>query len=219
MQAGQSPALKLSGDYRPMDLIEKATIIHYHRNRIDTFADGSVEALGWRGPASQTTRFEVLAQVGDLSGRSVLDVGCGYGDLKGFLDQRFSGITYIGIDQMPEFIAEAKERYKDCADTHFYQTDFTTLEFPSVDYVLASGALGYRCEDPGFYSGMVRKMYDAAKRALAFNMLDADRFPDHPLLIGHNLDEVVQQCQDLCPNVQVIQGYLDDDFTVFLRRD
>ena len=62
-------------------------------------------------------------------------------------------------------------------------------------------------------------MYDSAASALAFNMLDADRCPEHPLLRGHNLDEIVQRCQELCPNVQVIQGYLDDDFTVFMRRD
>lgn len=202
-----------------MDLIEKATIIHYHRNRIETFAAGTVEALGWRGPESQTKRFDVLAQVGDFSGRSVLDVGCGYGDLKGYLDRWFSDFTYIGIDQMPEFIAVAEDRYEGCAGTHFYQTDFTTIGFPSVDYVVASGALGYRSDNPEFYGGMINKMYQAATRALAFNMLDADRFPDHPLLTGHNLDGIVRKCQDLCPNVQVIQGYLDDDFTVFLRRE
>ncbi|MCH8296584.1 MAG: methyltransferase domain-containing protein [Chloroflexi bacterium] len=202
-----------------MDPIEKATIIHFHRSRIETFGGGTVEALGWRIPESQTKRFDVLAQVGDLSGRSVLDVGCGYGDLRNYLDQRFSDFVYIGIDQMPEFILEAEERHKDRADTHFFKTDFSTVKLPIVDYVLASGALAYRSDDPNFHSNMVQKMYESATRALAFNMLDEDRFPEHPLLTGHNLDEVVRQCQDLCPNVQVIQGYLEDDFTVFLRRD
>ena len=202
-----------------MDLIEKATIIHYHRSRIEVFGGGSTEALGWRRPESQTKRFDVLSQVGDLSGCSVLDIGCGYGDLKSYLDQRFSSFVYFGIDQMPEFIADAKERYKDSADTHFFQTDFSTVELPSVDYVLASGALGYRSDDPDFHMNAVRKLYESATQALAFNMLDADRFPEHPLLTGHNVDETVRQCQELCPNVQVIQGYLDDDFTVFLRRD
>jgi trans-aconitate methyltransferase len=36
-------------------------------------------------------------------------IGCGYGDLKQYLDQSFSDFTYIGIDQMPEFISEAKK--------------------------------------------------------------------------------------------------------------
>ena len=76
----------------------------------------------------------------------ILDVGCGYGDLKGYLDKRFSGFTYVGIDQMPEFINRAREQYKDRPDTYFFQTDFTVVDFPKVDYVMASGALGYRCD-------------------------------------------------------------------------
>ena len=202
-----------------MDPIEKATIIRFHRSRIEDFGGGTTGALGLRRPESQTKRFDVLAQVGDFSGRVVLDVGCGYGDLKEYLDQRFSGFLYFGIDQTPEFISEAKERYKNCANTHFFQADFSAVKLPSIDYVLASGALAYRSDDPDFHINIVRKMYDSAASALAFNMLDADRCPEHPLLRGHNLDEIVQRCQELCPNVQVIQGYLDDDFTVFMRRD
>lgn len=77
-----------------MNLIEKATVMHYHRHRIREFHPGSVEALGWRGPESQRRRFEVLLWLGDFTGSTVLDAGCGYGDLKGFLDQRCRGLTY-----------------------------------------------------------------------------------------------------------------------------
>ena len=202
-----------------MNLIEKATIIHYHRHRIDTFANGTVEALGWRGIESQIKRFEALSRVGDLNGCTLLDVGCGYGDLKGYLDQRFSDFTYIGIDQMPEFISEAKDRYKDRPDTHFLQTDFTVVELPNVDFVIASGALGYRCEDPEFYGNMIRKMYDSADQAFAFNMLDAERFPEHPLLVGHDRDKIIALCRTLSPRVTVARDYLEDDFAVFMFRE
>jgi trans-aconitate methyltransferase len=201
-----------------MNLIEKATIIHYHRHRIAAYGDGTVRALGWKSEESQVKRYEVLSTVGDLNGCSLLDVGCGYGDLKGYLDGRFSGFTYIGIDQMPEFIAEAKERYKDCSDTFFYQTDFTTVAFPRVDYVMASGVLSYRCNSPDFYTDMIQKMYEAATRAVAFNMLDADIFTEHPLLVGHDCAKVVAFCRSLSPRVKVVRGYLEDDFTVSIYR-
>ena len=201
-----------------MKLTEKATVIHYHRHRIGAHGKGTAEALGWRQKDSQVKRFEVISTVGDLAGCSLLDVGCGYGDLKGFLDQRFSGLTYIGIDQMPEFITSAKERHKDCADTFFYQTDFTTVAFPQVDYVIASGALSYRCDNPDFYQDMIRKMYSASTRALSFNMLDADQLPAHPLLVGHDSEKIVSFCQELSPCVKVVKGYIEDDFTVFVYR-
>lgn len=44
-------------------------------------------ALGWRDHNSQLIRFEVLADIADLNGRSVLDVGCGYADLLPFLSE------------------------------------------------------------------------------------------------------------------------------------
>ena len=201
-----------------MNLIEKATIRHYHQHRIASYHHGTVEALGWRKVESQVKRFKVISTVGNLDGCTLLDIGCGYGDLKEYLDQTYSDFTYIGIDQMPEFISEAKKRYSGSPSTYFFQTDFTAVEFPEVDYVIASGALGYRCQNPDFHFEMIRKMYTAARRAVAFNMLDAACFPEDDLLIGHDLDRVVAFCDQLSHQVKLISGYLVDDFTVFMYR-
>ncbi|UJP00211.1 MAG: class I SAM-dependent methyltransferase, partial [Nitrosomonas sp.] len=148
----------------------------------------------------------------------ILDAGCGYGDLKAFLDRQFSGFDYIGIDQMPEFIAEARKRYEGIERTTFYQTDFSTAELPQVDYVFASGVLGYRCKNDGFYTAMIGKLYNSARIALAFNMLDKSRFPQHDLLVGHDRDEILTLCRVLSPRVECFDGYLEDDFTVLMFR-
>ena len=202
-----------------MDLIEKATVMHYHRHRITEFQQGTVEALGWRGTQSQLARYKVLVNVGDLNGVSILDVGCGYGDLKAFLGLHFSDFDYIGIDQMPEFIAEARVRYGDCPRTAFYQTDFSIAELPQVDYVFASGTLGYRCKNEGFYADMICKLYNSAKVAFAFNLLDKKSFPVHDLLVGHDRDEILALCRVLSPQVEWFDDYLEDDFTVFMVRE
>jgi len=202
-----------------MNLIEKASIIRYHRHRIAEFNDWTVKALGWKGEESQQKRFEVISSVGDFSNCSLLDVGCGYGDLKAYLDKKFSNFTYIGIDHMPEFIQESKVKYSQVANTHFLQADFAMVGLPEVDYVIASGALGYRSNDPDFYFRMIKKMYEAANKAFAFNMLDEELFIEHPLLVGHNFEKVVDFCKTLTPRVKVIKGYLADDFTVIMYRE
>ncbi|MEK6686534.1 MAG: class I SAM-dependent methyltransferase [Pseudomonadota bacterium] len=202
-----------------MDLIEKATVMHYHRHRIAECRYGSVESLGWRSVTSQLARYEVLAKVGDLNGVSILDIGCGYGDLKAFLDLHYSNFDYIGIDQMPEFITKARIRYDGDLRTVFYQTDFSTVELPQVDVVIASGALGYRCKNDRFYTDMICKLYNSARIALAFNMLDKSIFPQHDLLIGHDRDEILALCRALSPRVVCVNGYLEDDFTVFMYRN
>ena len=41
--------------------------------------------LDWASPQSQEARFQVLADEVPLAGKTLLDVGCGLGDLYGFL--------------------------------------------------------------------------------------------------------------------------------------
>lgn len=202
-----------------MNLIEKATVIHYHRHRIAEFELGSAKSLGWRNQLSQDARFDVMAKIGTLHGRSLLDIGCGHGDLKAYFDQDYSDYDYIGIDQMPEFIAEARERFSGHKNGTFFQSDFSQQDLPEVDYVIASGALGYRCEQPDFYFKMIRKFYDSARLGLGFNMLDKRHFPAHDLLVGHDREAVLDFCKTLSSKVQLITGYLDDDFTIFIYRD
>ncbi len=43
-------------------------------------------ALYWSTKEMQELRFKVLADIGIQSGDSVLDVGCGFGDLLGYLN-------------------------------------------------------------------------------------------------------------------------------------
>lgn len=201
-----------------MNLIEKATIMHFHRQRIADNPDEAVRALGWKKEESQQKRYETLTSIGDLNRCSVLDVGCGYGDLKSFLDQKFTGGRYLGIDQMPEFIAEAENRYRGESDTFFFCADFSSVIFPPVDYVLASGALAYRCDNPLFYGEMISKMLETATKGVAFNMLDAEFFEEGPLLIGHNRETMREFCEYLCDEVHLVRGYLEDDFTIFMKK-
>ena len=202
-----------------MTLLEKATIMHYHRRRIGEFSIGTVKALGWTNEESQLQRFAALTEVGDLNHTSLLDIGCGHGDLKGYLDERFHGFSYIGIDQMPEFIAEARCLYGQRPNCYFCQADFTEQQLPRTDYVLASGVLSYRSKEQDCYFSMIGKMYEAADKALVFNMLDVKNFPHHEFLLGHDSEKVLAFCKTLSPEVRLIKGYLEDDFTVLMYRD
>ena len=163
-------------------------------------------------------RFAVLAEIAELDGCCVLDLGCGYGDLKKYLDDRYTNYTYIGIEQMPEFIAQANARYGACPDTYFLRADFTNSILPEVDYILASGAFCYRCATDNFYPDMIQKMYAAARRGIGFNMLLAGAFPQHPLLIGHAPETIVAFCKSLSPRVRLVTDYLEDDFSVFVYK-
>lgn len=201
-----------------MTIIEKAQIQHFHSERIKCHGDMTAEAQGWKDINSQQKRFEVLMRIADLNHRVVLDLGCGYGDLKPFLDRSFQGFSYIGVDHIPDFIEKAKSKYEDHERTYFVQGDYTHMQFQGVDYILASGALSYQSENEVYYFRALEHMINIADQGVAFNMLDDRFFPAHPLLKAHNREEVTRFCRQHCQNVEVIDGYMPDDFTIFIRK-
>ena len=202
-----------------MDLLERATLLQYHRHRIAEYGGDAVQALGWRHADSQRLRFEAIAAAADFSHGSVLDVCCGTGDLLPFLRGRFQDFDYLGIDQMPEFIATARQRHGDVPRAQFEIGSCFRMDLPLADHVVASGALGYRSADPGFVFDAIRRLHAAARHTLVFNVLDAAHFThDHPLLVGRDVAEVEAFCRSLPGEVEVVRGYAVDDATVVLRR-
>src|SRR6478752_10387552 len=67
--------------------------------------------LGFRSRSSQVKRFEALLELGDLDGRRVLDVGCGFGDFLGFLQGRGIEPVYTGIDVCEPMVRRCIERF------------------------------------------------------------------------------------------------------------
>lgn len=198
-----------------MDLIEKARVVSWHRSRLGA---SPLRELGWRSRESQELRFEALCRWGSLSGCTVLDLGCGHGDLKPWLDGRFADIRYLGLDLLPEFVAEARRRHGDKPDTHFLVADFLATGLPDVDVVFACGSLNYRSENLLFPFSAIARMWESAARGIAFSMLDGRAFEADALLRGHDPDEILAYCRNLDPNAQMVTDYSSEDFTVLMRR-
>jgi trans-aconitate methyltransferase len=200
-----------------MAITDRAAILRYHRARVASFGRGTPAALGWKTPRSQTARFEVLAEIGDLNGHSVLDVGCGHGDLRAFLGERYPHLQYLGLDHFEPFLEVASERYASWPNTSFLLGDFTTARLPEVDHVIASGALGYRSQNSDFVIRMIDKLYSSCRVALGFNLLR--HVPDgEAVLAAHDPATIGAHCRRLASRVSLREGYLPDDFTVFLYR-
>lgn len=66
-----------------MEAIEKAVVMKYHQDRL---GDDRVHALAYKDIGSQQSRMQALLRWGNLSGLTVMDLGCGYGDFKAVLD-------------------------------------------------------------------------------------------------------------------------------------
>lgn len=190
-------------------------IQRYHRTMIERHGPESSFALGWRHETDQLVRFEALAGIGDLNGHTVLDAGCGYADLYPFLKSRYPGLlNYTGIEQMPELLAGAKNRFP---ELDLKSADFMRDTLPVCDYVLASGSLNYDTGEKDYIFRAIQTLYEASRMGFGFNLLK--HLLGKGALIAYNPAVILLYCQSLAPKVVLIDGYADEDFTILMYRN
>jgi len=99
--------------------------------------------VDWNGEESQILRFEQLCGVFDRekSAFSVNDLGCGYGALFEYLQDKYSESVYLGIDVSREMIILAEQRFAGAG-----QARFLTGSEPDqlAEYGIASGIFNVR---------------------------------------------------------------------------
>ena len=80
-----------------MSLLDTASIFKYHNNLTRQFDKGDVRSLGWVNAETQILRFSILIKIADFDNCSVLDAGCGYADLCGYLKNKYLKYVFSGI--------------------------------------------------------------------------------------------------------------------------
>lgn len=170
-------------------------------------------AVGWVNTAGQYARFKALLEYDSaLAPATVLDVGCGYGDLLLYMRnwQRMNMVSYTGIDIVPEFIHAAQERYKYRGTFLNYSAKQFAAERGerSFDLVVGSGTVGWH-SDP---FNLLTDMWYMADKCLAFNWfsgtstLTVDQALAFAEMVG-------------CKFWSVKHDYLDNDYTVHMYKD
>lgn len=198
-----------------MSFIDTTRIRLFHQDRSEEFGTDSVQALGWVNNTSQLTRFAMLENIGDMNNHSVLDLGCGHGDLREYLNRKYPRMVYAGIELSEDFLDVATKKYGHLPQTTFYLGDCFASVLPGVDYVLTSGALNYDNGDEDFIYKMINKFFSASKIAFGFN-LPSKVDVTGGILKAQNADDIVRYCQLLTNNVVLHDAYLDGDFTIWM---
>lgn len=196
------------------ELSDTDAIVWFHQYKINQYNNQDYRALGWRDSESQQIRFKVLAQIADLNHHSVLDAGCGHGDLRTFLKDVYPDVHYQGIEQMRKFVAVAQRRYATWPNTTFHEGNFMTDTLPEVDYTLINGSLNYRSSDPEFIYKAIKRLYDNSKLGFGFNLLSHITPNDN--LVSYNPETILTYCRTLSNHVVFKDDYADEDYTIFM---
>lgn len=176
----------------------------------------SFPTLLWASPDTQEARFGAFASALDLSGVSLLDVGCGRGDLLAFLHARdIRPADYLGIEAVPA-LADAAEAKGLTVLRRDFILDPACL-FTGSDVIALSGSLN-TAPDDAFYATL-KRCFDAAARHFVFNFLPS------PLLAGakHLYWRKPADVDRFCRNVlgvkpRTVDGYLEGDLTFVLTK-
>ncbi|MBI2442326.1 MAG: class I SAM-dependent methyltransferase [Candidatus Levybacteria bacterium] len=165
-----------------------------------------------------------------LCNASVLDVGCGTGDIIPYLQKQ--GVKkYIGIDIYKPALRIAKKKYPqetfvliDILDTtssssRTRRSRFTVplkarlafggksgMTTNKFDFVLSSGAISIKLkslDNYEFLEAMVRKMWKMSRHGLAFNVLTDEDIAPAKHLFYYSIEKVRKLCKQIAPDAKI----------------
>jgi cyclopropane fatty-acyl-phospholipid synthase-like methyltransferase len=156
-------------------LIEQVSA--YYAERYRCHGD-SARGVDWKDEASQHLRFEVLARQVDWTDEpSVLDVGCGNGELLAFCRARNLPVRYLGIDVCEDMVEACRRRFGLDAAALASPADLERLGW-RFDYVVASGTFNVKQDADEavwaqYFQQSIVQMFAACRAATVFNVMSS----------------------------------------------
>jgi len=178
----------------------------------------SPKALHWVSYASQAVRFKHLVADVEIENRSILDAGCGMGDILPFLYAKADRFDYLGVDMNEDFINIAKKRYSGhsfkVGDPFFGRTR------TKYDVVLSSGVMNHNVKNwLTIRRQMIAALFEQTGDTLAFNMAGGFHYipPDKKIAYA-DAQEIYDYCLTLSPLTSIKTGYSSYDFTIVMKK-
>ncbi|MGB5832625.1 MAG: class I SAM-dependent methyltransferase [Thiohalocapsa sp.] len=184
----------------------------FYRNALARHGHNA-EGVHWTSKRTQQVRFEVLRRFlpPDLSAATLVDVGCGLGDLFRYLvDQGDRPSSYVGIDLVAPMVEVAAER----TGCRILQLDVLHDELPGAHFYVCSGAMNTLTREES--EQFIRRCFNAATRGFVFNLLEGRQRDG---VFNHFMpDDLRPLAAELGVEPRFVDGYLAGDFSAALMR-
>ena len=197
-----------------MSLFNSPEIREDYENSYRQYGAGP-KALLWWDYRSMGVRFHELMKDVPVEGKTIMDAGCGMGDLLPYLYAKSTDFKYLGVDNTASFIDIAKKRYE---GHDFKLGDPFGGRIGMFDVVLSSGVMN------GNVAGwlkkrekMIAKLWEQTGEVLSFNMAGGLKPAKDDSLIAYADAQVIFEfCKTLTPRAILRSHYLKNDFTVVM---
>jgi len=169
----------------------------------------SAQGVRWNSQKSQFIRFKILVNFlpKEIDRLSIVDAGCGFGDLYLYLKEEYKAPkSYVGLEMMQEMITEAKVR----TGCEIYDCDILKDKLIEADYYVCSGAMNIlTCFETTLF---ISRCFKASKKGFIFNLLEGE---DESLVYNYFLPKEIKKiAKELGATIKIKKGYLERDFSV-----
>jgi SAM-dependent methyltransferase len=195
-----------------------ARIAGYYEGLIQKYGHDP-RACDYGRPESQEIKFRVLSEVMPLANTNLLDVGCGFADFAVYLQKRFPGLTYAGVDLCASMVIEARRNHPelDLRIANILEASFDG----TFDVVTANGIFYLLGEQAWpMMQKIIGRLYELATSAVAFNSLSLWTNKEEQEAGEYYADpiKVVDFCRQLTPRVVLRHDYHPRDFTIYMYK-
>jgi len=176
------------------------------------------KALYCTSEKSAELRFRELVADLDFEGKSVLDAGCGFGDIIPHISRKAKKFDFTGVDMVPEFIQAAQKKYP---EYRFILRDYFSHPMKEkFDIVISSGTLNSNFQDPyRFRKKAIKTLFNHAREAISFNMAGFYPQPKNKkasrVYYADSLT-ILKYCLSLSPKLIFRHHYHRKDFTIVI---
>lgn len=177
----------------------------FYKNEFTIHGD-SHSSVRYASKESQWKRYDILAQIGNLENKSILDYGCGTGHLLEYLNEKAIGIKdYIGVDILPEFLQVAKKKFPSAT----FLESLNDYNRP-FDFGIVSGTFNDTLSDNrNFWQQAISELFKGCREGVAFNLMSKYVDYENPNLYYESPNYVLDFVKrNLSPFVTLRHDYL-----------
>lgn len=178
--------------------------------------------LGWESEEAQRLRFDMLLSSVDLEGKSLLDVGCGTGNLLEYINSRGINVSYTGVDILDKMIEKAKDKGLKAQFHHMDIFKNNPFKDGAFNVIYASGIFNLNLgNNKTFLKSALELFFRLSSGAVVFNLLHCaspDREDKYYYFHPDEVGEILAAFSDRIKKAEFVEAYLKNDFTVVCNR-
>jgi len=181
--------------------------------RLERHYQESHKVVGYRSIYSQRLCYKLSLKLGNLYNTSILDAGCGLGNLYSFIHEKYSSFHYIGIDVSSRMIKKAIQTYPDAT---FKQQDVLTYQpLKHFDWAFSIGIYNIELGDnDSIMRQIINKLFEITKKGLAVSMTHGEHLPQGT----HSFcpEDMCLFAESLTPHINIHKSDKVNGFVLFL---